>query len=158
MAVRFRHKITGDLVPGPTSGGYAEPYRLVTSLLAGDPEIIARCRRGGRRFRDISPTDLKAEGATLKANELAFLCSLFRAPQTAVDMGIKQGRTRRMSTISVIRGGAIGLAAAAAPAAVMFVALGYTWISSLAGLVPYVAVVCVALALVAWLATRHLPK
>ena len=52
----------------------------------------------------------------------------------------------------MIRGGAIGLAAVAAPAAVMFVALGYTWSTSLAGLVPYVAVVCVVLALVAWLA------
>jgi hypothetical protein len=59
---------------------------------------------------------------------------------------------RRMTTLSVIRGGAIGLAAVAAPTAVMFVALGYTWSTSLAGLVPYLAVVCIALALVAWLA------
>ena len=57
-----------------------------------------------------------------------------------------------MSTLSVIRGGAIGLAAVAAPAAVMFVALGYTCSTSLSGLVPYVAVLCVALAFVAWLA------
>ena len=59
---------------------------------------------------------------------------------------------RRMSTLSVIRGGVIGLAAVAAPAAVLFVALGYTWNTSLSGLVPYVAVLCIALALVAWLA------
>ena len=57
-----------------------------------------------------------------------------------------------MSTLSVIRGAAIGLAAVAAPAAAMFVALGYTWSSSLSGLVPYVGILCVALALVAWLA------
>lgn len=59
---------------------------------------------------------------------------------------------RRMSTLSLIRGGTLGLAAVAAPAAVMFVALGYTSSTSLAGLVPYVAIVCVALAVVAWLA------
>ena len=57
-----------------------------------------------------------------------------------------------MSTLSLIRGGAIGLAAVAAPAAVLFVALGYTWSTSLSGLVPYVAVLCVALAFVAVLA------
>ena len=57
-----------------------------------------------------------------------------------------------MSTLSVIRGGAIGLAAVAAPAAALFVALGYTWSTSLSGLVPYVAVLCVALSFVAALA------
>ena len=57
-----------------------------------------------------------------------------------------------MSTLSVIRGGAIGLAAIGIPAAALFVALGFTWSTSLSGLVPYVAVLCVALALVAWLA------
>ena len=56
-----------------------------------------------------------------------------------------------MSTLSLIRGGAIALAAVAAPAAVLFVALGYTWSTSLSGLVPYVAILCIALALVGWL-------
>ena len=57
-----------------------------------------------------------------------------------------------MSMLSVIRGGAVGLAAVAAPGAIMFIALGYTGSTSLSGLVPYVAVVSVVLAVVALLA------
>lgn len=74
MAVRYRHAVTGNLVSGPTKGVYAEPYRLVTALVDADPGIIMRCRLDSRRFRDISPADLRAEGATLSDAELAFLC------------------------------------------------------------------------------------
>lgn len=57
-----------------------------------------------------------------------------------------------MSTPSIVRGGAIGFAAITAPAAVLFVALGYTWSTNFSGLASYAAALCVALALIAWLA------
>ncbi|HRQ89362.1 MAG TPA: hypothetical protein PLA50_11220 [Bacteroidia bacterium] len=57
-----------------------------------------------------------------------------------------------MSTFSVIRGGAIGLAAVVVPAALLFVAVGYTSSTSPSGLVSYVAILCVVLATIAVLA------
>ncbi len=52
----------------------------------------------------------------------------------------------------MIRGGAIALASIALPSAVVFFALGYTWTDSLIGLVPYLGIIGVALALIAALA------
>ena len=69
---------------------------------------------------------------------------------------------RLMNAISLLRGGAIGAAALAGPSAILFLASGFAWSDSLIALVPYLAILCIALAFVgalAWTCVRiaHFP-
>jgi hypothetical protein len=57
-----------------------------------------------------------------------------------------------MTALALIRSGIFGAASVAAPAAVLFLAMGLTWSSDLGGLVPYAALLGIALAVVAALA------
>ena len=67
-----------------------------------------------------------------------------------------------MSAISLVRGGAIGAAAIAAPTAILILASGFAWSDSLIALVPYLVILCITLASVgalAWTCVRiaHFP-
>jgi hypothetical protein len=57
-----------------------------------------------------------------------------------------------MRALSVMRGGAIGLAAVAAPAAALGGGFLYIWSAGFSGWAPYTAILCLTLALVAGLA------
>jgi hypothetical protein len=57
-----------------------------------------------------------------------------------------------MTALALIRSGIFGAASVAAPAAVLFLAMGLTWSTDLGGLVPYAALLGIALAVVAALA------
>ena len=57
-----------------------------------------------------------------------------------------------MTALALMRSGILGVTAVAAPAAVLFLGAGLTWSSDLGGLVPYAALLGIALAVVAALA------